>query len=184
MSVNSEARKKEILRILQEAEKPVSGTALAQMLGVSRQMIVQDIALLRARSDLELVSTYRGYILIKRPEVCTRVFKVRHGAERTEEELQLMVDLGGTVEDVFVYHRVYGVVRGQLDVASRRDICEFMERLADSSSAPLMQITDDFHYHTVTARDERALDRIEQELSQRGFLAPLREHEPDGVSGR
>ena len=86
------------------------------------------------------------------------------------------------MEDVFVYHRVYGVVRGQLGLSSRRDVADFMQRLAESCSAPLMLITDDFHYHTVTAEDEAILDAIEDALRERALLAPLREHEPDGVN--
>ena len=103
---------------------------------------------------------------------------MRHSSERTQEELQEIVDLGGRVEDVFVYHRVYGVVRGQLSIASRKDIRDFMSRLAESRSAPLMLITDDFHYHTVAADDEQTLDQIQARLGELGFLAPLREHEP------
>ena len=160
------------------SEEPVSGTALSERLGVSRQIIVQDMALLRSRGDLQILSTYQGYVLQMPEEPCRRVFKVRHSEERTEEELQEMVDLGGRVEDVFVYHSVYGVVRGQLQIGSRKDIAAFMQRLKQSSSAPLMQITDDYHYHTVSAADEHTLDQIQERLKERGFLAPLREYEP------
>ena len=179
--MNAEERRSKILALLQEREEPLSGSALAKKLGVSRQIIVQDLALLRAKTELEIVSTYQGYVLLKKQVPCTRVFKVRHGTERTEEELQEIVDLSGRVEDVFVYHRVYGVVRGQLKIGSRKDVKAFMERLADSCSAPLMLITDDYHYHTVTAEDEETLDLIEKRLKELNFLAPLLEHEPDGV---
>ena len=179
--MNTEQRRQKILQLLQQADTPLSGSALAKILGVSRQIVVQDMAMLRLQTEEEIVSTYQGYVLMKKHPICTRVFKVRHSADRTEEELQLIVDLSGKVEDVFVYHRVYGVVKGQLNIASRRDVQAFMQRLADSSSAPLMQITDDFHYHTVTAADEETLDLVEAKLKERGFLAPLREHEPDGV---
>ena len=176
--MNGTERRAKILELLRAASGPLSGSALARSLGVSRQVIVQDMALLRARTDLEILSTYQGYLLLQPQEPCRRVFKVRHSSERTREELQEIVDLGGRVEDVFVYHRVYGVVRGQLTIASRKDIREFMDRLAESRSAPLMLITDDFHYHTVAADDEQTLDQIQARLSELGFLAPLREHEP------
>ena len=174
-------RRSRILELLLEAKTPLSGSALAKELGVSRQIIVQDMALLRARTDLEIVSTYQGYLLHRQEEPCKRIFKVRHSDSRTEEELQEIVDLGGTVEDVFVYHSVYGVVRGQLQIASRKDIRAFMERLRTSRSAPLMQITDDYHYHTVTAADEQTLNQIQARLKERDFLAPILEHEPPGV---
>ena len=176
--MNGTERRAKILELLRAASSPLSGSALARSLGVSRQVIVQDMALLRARTDLEILSTYQGYLLLQPQEPCRRVFKVRHSSERTREELQEIVDLGGRVEDVFVYHRVYGVVRGQLPIASRKDIREFMDRLSESRSAPLMLITDDFHYHTVAADDEQTLDQIQARLSELGFLAPLREHEP------
>ena len=179
--MNAQERRNEILKLLQQTDVPLSGTALAKTLGVSRQIVVQDMALLRAQTDLAIISTYQGYVLLKKSEPCTRVFKVRHGMERTQEELQEIVDLSGKVEDVFVYHRVYDVVRGQLNITSRRDVRAFIDRLKDSSSTPLMQITDDFHYHTVTADDEQTLDQIEARLRELGFLAPLREHEPEGV---
>ena len=171
-------RRTQILELLRISKEPLSGTALAKQLGVSRQIIVQDMALLRARSDLEIISTYQGYMLHQAEEPCRRVFKVRHGGDRTAEELQEIVDLGGRVEDVFVYHSVYGVVRGQLHIASRKDVQDFMERLRHSSSAPLMQITDDYHYHTVAADREEILDQIQQRLKELEFLAPLREYEP------
>ena len=176
--MNGTERRAKILELLRAASGPLSGSALARSLGVSRQVIVQDMALLRARTDLEILSTYQGYLLLQPQEPCRRVFKVRHSSERTREELQEIVDLGGRVEDVFVYHRVYGVVRGQLPIASRKDIREFMDRLAESRSAPLMLITDDFHYHTVAAENEQTLDQIQARLGELGFLAPLREHEP------
>ena len=177
--MNGTERRTRILELLRDTKEPLSGSALAKELGVSRQIIVQDMALLRARTDLEIISTYQGYMLHTPEEPCRRVFKVRHPEERTEEELREIVDLGGRVEDVFVYHSVYGVVRGQLSLASRKDIRDFMTRLEASNSAPLMQITGEFHYHTVAAEDEQTLDQIQARLKQLGFLAPLRDYEPE-----
>ncbi len=171
-------RRQRILERLRQAQGPLSGSALARELGVSRQIIVQDMALLRAQNDLEILSTYQGYVLRAPAEPCRRVFKVRHSAARTQEELQAIVDLGGRVEDVFVYHKVYGVVRADLKIASRRDIEDFMSRLSGGSSAPLMRITGDFHYHTVTADTPQRLDQIHGRLEELGFLAPLRDYEP------
>lgn len=176
--MTGEQRRERILELLLAAQRPLSGSTLAKELGVSRQVIVQDMALLRARTDLEILSTYQGYLLHRREELHRRVFKVRHSADRTAEELQDIVDLGGVVEDVFVYHRVYGVVRGMLQIASRQDVEDFMARLRDSSSTPLMCITGEYHYHTVTAPDDQTLERIGRRLKEKGFLAPLRENEP------
>jgi len=176
--MNGTERRNRILELLQQSTIPLSGSALAKELGVSRQIIVQDMALLRARSDVEILSTYQGYLIRQEEKVHRRVFKVRHKTERTEEELLEIVDLGGRVEDVFVYHSVYGIVRGQLGLSSRKDVRDFMARLAASRSTPLMQITDDYHYHTVSAEDERTLDQIQSRLRDLELLAPLRDHEP------
>lgn len=176
--MNGTQRRQWLLERLMAADSPLSGSALAKELGVSRQIIVQDMALLRTRSEVEIISTYQGYVIHRTEEPCRRVLKVRHDMSRTEEELLAIVDLGGRIENVFVYHRVYGVVRGQLAIGSRKDVADFMERLRQSSSAPLMMITDDFHYHTVTATGEEILDQIQEKLKKLGFLAPLREHEP------
>ena len=178
MQMNGTERRQRIVELLMVADEPLSGTALAKALGVSRQIIVQDMALLRARVDLDIVSTYQGYLLHRTDKPFSRVFKVRHSTDRTEEELLEIVDLGGRVEDVFVYHRVYGVVKGQLNIRSRKDVRAFMERLKESRSAPLMLITDDYHYHTVTAEDAETLDQIQIRLGELGLLAPLLEHEP------
>ena len=176
--MNGTERRDRILELLREADSPLSGSQLAKSLGVSRQVIVQDMALLRARTDLDILSTYQGYVLRTPEEPCRRVFKVRHNTARTEEELREIVDLGGRVEDVFVYHSVYGVVRGDLKIASRRDIRDFMVRLAESRSAPLMLITNEYHYHTVAADSPQILDQIQDRLKELGFLAPLTDYEP------
>ena len=182
--MNGEERRAQLLALLRKSREPRSGSDLAKALGVSRQVIVQDMALLRARTDLEILSTYRGYLLDRDAAPCRRAFKVRHSPADTRRELQEIVDLGGRVEDVFVYHKVYGVVRAGLRIASRRDIEGFLTRLASSSSEPLMRITSDFHYHTVSAASEEILDAVEARLGELGFLAPLREYEPEDVTGR
>lgn len=176
--MNGTERRARIVELLRAADEPVSGSRLAKAMGVSRQIIVQDMALLRTRTDLEILSTYRGYVLLRPEEPCRRVFKVRHTTAGTEEELREIVDLGGRVEDVFVYHRVYGVVRGTLNIGSRKDVSDFMSRLAESASAPLMRITGDYHYHTVSAETPQVLDQIQERLQALGFLAPLTDYEP------
>ena len=128
-TTSAQARRGRIISELEASEKPLSGTALAKELGVSRQVIVQDIALLRANGH-DVVATNRGYVLVSRNEpcACTRRFKVRHGEEQTIDELETIVDLGGTVEDVMVNHRVYGKVTASLGLKSRKDIARFQPK--------------------------------------------------------
>ena len=174
--MNGEQRREKIIDILNSSSKPVSGVALASMLNVSRQVIVQDIALIRA-SDNEISSTNRGYVIRKKNEH-TRILKVVHTEADVEAELNSIVDMGGWVKDVFVYHKVYGVIKADLNLHSRRDIKDYMAEIGNGKSNLLMNVTSGYHYHTVIAPDEDTLDIIQEKLDKLGFLARLQEYEP------
>ena len=174
--MSGEERRENIIHLLTNAKEPVSGRKLAQHFSVSRQVIVQDIALLRAK-DYEITSTNTGYVMLKNHE-CTRVFKVCHTDEQVEEELLLMVDLGGCVEDVFVYHKAYGLVKANLHIKSRKDVEEFMSNILSGKSSLLKNVTSGYHYHTVIASSEAVLDVIQEKLEEKGFLASLTDYEP------
>ena len=148
--MTGEQRRKQLLELLAGSERPVSGTALAKRLGVSRQVIVQDIALLRANGT-EIFSASRGY---------------------------LIVDMGGRVRDVFIYHKVYGVVRADMNIRSRRDVSRFLETIVSGKSSLLKNVTAGYHYHTVLAEDEPTLDMIQEQLWKKGMLARLQDYEP------
>ena len=171
-----EARREQLLQMLRDSTAPISGSALARSLGVSRQVIVQDIALLRALG-YDIISTNRGYVLLK-PGKCERIFKVRHTAEEIEKELQIIVDNGGRILDVFVYHKIYGVVKAPMNIKTRKDIYEYVKTLSSGKSSPLLKITDNYHYHTVQADSEDILDNIQKDLEECGFLAKLLDFEP------
>lgn len=179
--MNGSDRRSRILKRLQESRTPVSGSALAKEFKVSRQVIVQDIALLRA-NDNNIFSTNRGYVM--EGHRVRRVFKVKHEDSETEEELLMIIHLGGQVEDVFINHRVYGVMRGRLDLRSDYDVKSYMKSIATGRSSLLMNITSGYHYHTVSADSEEVLDRIQKALQERGFLAPLQDYEPVRFGGR
>ena len=114
MAMSGQERREQILKILKNSTEPVSGVELAKRLQVSRQIIVQDMALIRA-NGIDVMATNRGYIYNEEKEV-SRVFKVIHTDEQVEEELNLFVDLGGKVEDVFVYHKVYVVIKVRMNI--------------------------------------------------------------------
>lgn len=178
--MNSEKRREEIVRRLGGAEGPVSASRLAEELGVSRQVIVQDIALLRA-GGMDISSHSRGYILEK-SDIYKRIFKVHHSNEDVEKELNIFVDAGGTVEDVFIFHKAYGTVRAPMGIKSRRQVRHFLDDIATGKSSLLMNVTSGYHYHTITADSPEILELIESNLRENGFLAPLQEYEPDGVN--
>ncbi|MCR5495923.1 MAG: transcription repressor NadR [Treponema sp.] len=168
MRTPGEVRRLSILEILLNSKEAVSGSELSKRLGVSRQVIVNDIALLRA-SHPDLIATNSGYLMIKAASTC-RIFKVKHTDEQTEDELNIMVELGGTVLDVYVEHKVYGTISAPLNIKCRRDIENFMEDLKSGVSTPLKNITKGYHYHTVEARSEEILDEIQNKLQERGYL--------------
>lgn len=174
--MNGETRRNKIIELLTSSDSPLSGTKLASLLGVSRQVIVQDIALLRA-NNFDITSTTQGYIY-KSPSSYSRVFKVIHTDEETSEELSLIVDCGGRVEDVFVYHKIYNIVKAPMNIYSRLDIQKFMDNLACGKSSLLKNVTSGYHYHTISADREEILNFIHQRLDERGFLAPLSDYEP------
>ena len=154
----------------------MSGVALAKQLDVSRQVIVQDIALIRA-ADYDIYSTNRGYV-IKSEKEHTRIVKVKHAESDVETELNAIVDMGGWVKDVFVYHKVYGVLRADMNIKSRMDIRRYMEEIATGKSSLLKNVTSGYHYHTIRAESKEILDIIQEKLQKAGFLAKLQDYEP------
>lgn len=170
--MNGETRREKLRGLLLDAARPLTGTALAKELGVSRQIIVQDIALMRAE-QLPILSTNKGYLL--RPDdprslQPKRVFFVRHSTDQVLEEFMTVLDLGGRILDVAVEHELYGPIRADLMIENIPDAEDFVARLAACRDNPLKVLTDDCHFHTVAAPSERLLDLIENELTARGFL--------------
>lgn len=174
--MNGQSRRDEIIKILRSSDKPVSASKLAENFGVSRQVIVQDIALLRA-TGVQIDAMARGYC-ISAPLLINRVFKTYHNPDDVSRELQIIVDAGGIVSDVFIYHRSYGTVRATMDIKTRVDVEKYVESLKSGKSSLLSGATSGYHYHTVYARDTQTLDYIEKSLKDGGFLAPVLEHEP------
>ncbi|MCD8125861.1 MAG: transcription repressor NadR [Lachnospiraceae bacterium] len=164
--MSGEERREQIVEAIRG--RMLSGADLSRKMGVSRQVIVQDIALLRT-AGYDILSTRRGYIL-QEGASCRRVFHVTHDDLHTEDELNIFVDAGGRVLDVFVEHDVYGLIRGELNISSRRQVREFMENLETGKAVPLKALTCDEHWHTVIADSEETLDYIQDELTQRGYL--------------
>ena len=156
---------------------PVPGKALAAQYEVSRQVIVQDIALIRAAGH-DIISTNRGYILHE-SHLVERIFKVKHTDDQVEDELYTIVDLGGRVRNVMVNHRVYGHMEASLNINSRRNAVEFIDDIRSGKSTPLKNITSNYHYHVVEADSEKTLDMIQEALEEKGFLLEQEEWEKE-----
>lgn len=164
-------RRKEILSLLGNTSSPIPAGMLSEKFAVSRQVIVQDIALLRA-NGYDVISTNRGYY-IGGAIRAGRVFKCRHRLDELVEEAAIIIDGGGRVEDVFVNHRVYGRISARLDLITKMHAEELHRSLVSGASRPLMSVTDGYHYHTVSAENDAALDKIEAALRRRGFLIEI-----------
>ncbi len=168
--MKADKRRTEITSILLEEGRAVSGSELSERLGVSRQIIVQDISVLKA-CGYEILSTHSGYI-IKSSPLKERTFKVKHTSSETEDELTKIVSLGGTVVNVFVWHKVYGKIEGKLNIFSKRGIDQLIEGIKSGKSTELMHVTSGYHYHTVRADSEETLDKIGEALEKSGYIVP------------
>lgn len=167
--MDAQTRRQAIAKRLRESTGPLSAAALARELSVSRQIIVGDVALLRA-GGLDITATPRGYLLPRLPAGITCTFACRHRADQMEEELNAMVDQGCTVLDVIVEHPIYGQLTGPLHLSSRYDVAQFLTRCAQSAAAPLSQLTEGVHLHTVRCPDRQAADRVREALERLGLL--------------
>ena len=169
--MKSDKRRQEILSLLGNTDNPIPANVLKERFAVSRQVIVQDIAVLRA-GGYDITSTNRGYVLNTKAQA-TRVFKCRHTFEELVEEGNLVINLGGRIEDIMVNHRIYGKISARLGLYNRMHVEELYRSLVSGASKPLMSVTDGYHYHTVSAETEEALDEIENKLRERGFLIEI-----------
>lgn len=168
--MNGTKRRERVLKVLEDKTQPITGSELSVVFNVSRQIIVQDIALLRAQGE-KIISTANGYLIYKiKTSTCKRVFCVQHEDSAIEDELLTIVDNGGHVLNIIVSHVVYGEISVDLLLGSRRQVKDFMVKTRENEFVPLMVLTKGEHYHTVEANTEEILDEIEEELREKGYL--------------
>lgn len=170
--MEGERRREKIINLLTQNPQPVTGSEIAKQFQVSRQVIVQDIALLRA-TNKNILSTNKGYVLYHPPIDAARVkctFRVSHTDAQIQDELYTIVDCGGKVLDVVVEHDIYGQITADLILKNRQDVDEFISKIKKSTSKPLKELTSSHHFHTVEADTRQQLDTISQKLSAKGYL--------------
>ena len=167
--MRAEERRQAIRELLQNSKQPVSASALAARFAVSRQIIVGDIALLRA-AGADISATPRGYVILRETAGLVRQVAVQHDTAGMEAELNAMVDQGCTVLDVIVEHPIYGQLTGPLQLASRYDVAQFLARCSQPDARPLSELTEGIHLHTLSCPDEASFDRVRQELRRLGIL--------------
>lgn len=171
--MKQEERRDRILALLEEADGPLTGSALSSLFGVTRQVIVSDVAVLRARGA-EIIATPQGYLLHKAGSsaVYRGTVVVRHGPDSGSlaDELNLIVDLGGTVVDVSVEHPLYGEITANLQLSSRQDVQRFIEKMEELQGEPLLVLTGGYHLHTIEAPNQEVMEAIRGALRAFGYL--------------
>lgn len=172
--MTADERRNEIKSILLNASAPLSASKIANKFSVTRQIIVGDIALLRA-AGYEIYATPRGYVY-DNPEICSsgyeKIIACRHTTRQMKDELYAVVDNGAQMINVTVEHSLYGQISAPLLIASRYDADEFIKKLARSDARPLSDLTDGVHLHKIKCPDTETATRIEQILLKKGILFP------------
>lgn len=166
-------RRSKIIEFLATQTSPLSGTELAKQFGVSRQVIVQDVALLRAENR-DILSTNKGYLLFNPHSddlFYREVIRVKHTGTQILDEMTAIVELGGRMLDVSIDHDLYGQIRADLVIYNLEDAGEFVQRMQNSTSKPLSVLTDDYHYHTIAAPSKKAMELIKDSLREKQILA-------------
>ena len=162
--MTGEKRRTLIIDKLEKSQIPVSANSLAEEFGVTRQIIVADIALLRAAGKA-IRAEHRGYVLDKADKsALLKKIAVKHSKDSVGDEFYAVVDNGGKVLDVIVEHSVYGKISAELNIASRYDADKFVEKINQTGANPLSLLTHGFHIHTVAVENEESFERIKDKL--------------------
>jgi uncharacterized protein len=170
MTTPSEERRAHIVAILREGGGPTTGAELSATLGVSRQAIVNDIAILRASGE-PIHGSPRGYVLgDSGVGGASAALACVHDREASRAELELLVDRGITVLDVVVEHELYGEVQASMMISSRADVDRYMDALTATGAKPLSSLTNGVHVHHVRAPSLDSLEAAKRDLAERGFL--------------
>ena len=165
-------RRDKIMEILENSTAPIKGAELAKMVEVSRQVVVQDIAVMRAQG-LDIMATPQGYLLNRQPQErsCVRIFACQHeGMQAMRDELETIVTYGGYVRNVLVEHPIYGEIAGNLFLGSLYEVSQFMEKVQSIEAIPLSALTKGVHLHTVEAKNEEILQQIAHILLKKHYL--------------
>lgn len=165
-------RRKAILSWLQTSEQALTGSELADKAGVSRQVIVQDISLLKAKSE-PIMATSQGYMYFEpqpQSKLYQRTIACDHGPEQTQEELECIVDQGATVRNVIIEHPVYGDLKASIMVSNRREVAQFLDKIKATKAPYLLNLTNGIHLHTIEADNTEKLDAAYQKLKELGII--------------
>ncbi|MFC0561819.1 transcription repressor NadR [Halalkalibacter alkalisediminis] len=160
-----------LIKWLSSSEQPLTGGELAKRTNVSRQVIVQDISILKAKK-YPIIATAQGYILVQtRPtQRVSRIIACKHSPKETKEELFILVDHGVTVKQVIVEHAIYGEITASLMLTTRQDVENFCSNIEKTQSALLSELTNGVHLHVIEAENNDQLEKVVQVLDDKGFI--------------
>jgi transcriptional regulator of NAD metabolism len=173
VKLSGEHRREQLLNWLKDSSSPITGTELAKRARVSRQIIVQDISLLKAKNE-PIIATSQGYMFLSSSVSEKKVFEKKiacsHLPEEAEFELNTIVDFGVTVKDVIIEHPVYGDLTAAIHVSSRKEVGDFIKKVKATNAAYLSELTRGIHLHTIVADDESKINETELALKNAGIL--------------
>ena len=167
--MNTQERRNAILNTIIKSEKPISATTLAKKFGVSRQIVVGDVAILRASQE-PILATPRGYIYDAIKDNDTYIVACNHTQEDTFDELKTIVEAGGYVEDVIIQHAIYGELSGKLHIATMDDVQEFIDLCKNKQAKNLSDLSEGVHFHTIKVPNDKVYESILEKLTQKNYL--------------
>lgn len=168
--MTSKERRLQIERLLISSNEPLKGSLLAERFSVTRQVIVKDIALLRA-TGMKIIATPDGYIIYDNCDNKVRkILAINHSREEMTDELSIVIKYGGIIEDVIVEHPVYGEIKAMLMIKNSADLESFINRFSDNKAQPLSSLTEGVHLHTIVADNNENMKKIISELGTKKFL--------------
>lgn len=169
--MNAEQRRNKIIDLLKSSRQPIKGSQLSKELNVSRQVIVQDVALIRAKG-YEIIATPQGYILYSKSNIVEYIECKNHiNDEEIYKEFKIIVDRGAIIKNVIVEHPAYGQIKADLNISNQRDIIAFMEKIKNNEFRQLSLLSDQVHIHTIEATNKEIIDDIIEELKINNFIS-------------
>lgn len=162
-------RREQLLKLLENANGPLSAAKLAATFGITRQVVVADIALLRA-SGCSIRAEHLGYVLEKETNSRFKRITCSHAKDDIIKEYYAIVDNGGKVLKVIIAHDIYGELSADVSIESRYDAQVAVEKINASKSEPLSNLTGGVHSHLICVRDDDCYRRILDSLRELNML--------------
>lgn len=167
--MNSLIRRKEIISHIAKISRPIKGVELANIFGVTRQVIVKDIAIIRA-AGVNIIATPEGYMITKEESRYKKVLALFHKEEEMVSELEIVIKFGGIIEDVIIEHPIYGEIKANLMIRNLNDLDNFIDLYRKNKAKPLSALTEGIHLHTISTDNEQDMQLIIENLEKAGYI--------------